>query len=494
MSYSELPYRHNLTLFTDLYQLTMGQVYWATGAHEWEAVFHHSYRANPAGGGYTVACGLEFVLDYLRNLRFDDEDLAYLATIQGNDARPLFNRDYLKYLKTFEWTCDVDAVPEGTVMFPHEPLLRVRGPLLQAQLVETAILTLGNYATAVATKATRITTAAGDVPVYEFGARRASGIDGAFTATRSAYIGGFAGTSNVWAARHLRIPAQNIKGTMAHSLIMSFDTELEAFDAYAQSLPNNCVFLVDTYGTIEGVRHAIEIGKSLRARGFEMIGIRLDSGDLARLSKRARKMLDEAGFERAGIMATNDLDERLIQSLKAQEAAISVYGVGTKLMVPALAGVYKLSGIRKVGGEWAPKIKLSDQSIKTSIPGTLQVRRFRTDNGNVADCIYDERAGLPSNARMINLLDQTKQMRLPAGDSHDLLVPVMRGGRLVYSLPSLSEIRDYARRELHYVSDGTKRFDNPDEHRVGLEKSLYVNRERLILEHREASDWEAPGI
>jgi len=273
---------------------------------------------------------------------------------------------------------------------------------------------------------------------------------------------------------------------MAHSLVMSFDSELEAFIAYAESLPNNCVFLVDTYGTIEGVRHAIEAGRTLRARGFEMTGIRLDSGDLARLSRRARRMLDEAGFQTTAIMATNDLDERLIESLKNQDASIAVYGIGTKLMVPALAGVYKLAAIRQPRGEWIPKIKLSDQRVKTSIPGVLQVRRYRTDDGNVADCIYDEREGLPRDGRIINLLDSTKQMRLPDCDSADLLVPVMRGGQSVSELPCLREIQEYARRELHYLSDGTKRFDNPDEYRVGLEKSLYVERERLIFEHREA--------
>lgn len=276
MSYRMLPYKTNMTLFTDLYQLTMGQVYWAEGMAEWESVFHHSYRANPFGGGYTVASGLEAIIDYLQNLRFEDDDISFLAAINGNDGKPMFKPDYLAYLKQLEFSCDVDGVPEGTIVFPHEPLLRVKGPLFQAQLIETAMLNLGNYATAVATEAARITSAAGEAPVYDFSPRRAPGMDGALTATRSAYIGGFAGTSNVLAAQLYGIP---VKGTMAHSLVMSFDTELEAFMAYARTLPNNCLFLVDTYGTIEGVRHAIETGKQLRANGFEMLGIRLDSGD-----------------------------------------------------------------------------------------------------------------------------------------------------------------------------------------------------------------------
>ena len=491
MSYKTLPYRHNMTLLTDLYQLTMGQVYWAEGMADWEGVFHHFFRANPSGGGYIVASGLEAIIDYLKNFKFENDDIDFLGTIPGNDGKPLFHPEYLKHLSRLEFSCDVDAVPEGTVVFPHEPLLRVRGPLLPAQLVETALLNLGNHATAIATEAARISWAAGDAPVYDFSARRAPGMDGSMTATRSAYVGGFAGTSNVLAARHFGIPVKDIKGTMAHSLVMSFDTELDAFMAYARTLPNNCLFLVDTYGTVGGVRHAIDVGRRLRANGFEMLGIRLDSGDLARLSRRARRMLDEAGFRQASIVATNDLNEFLIQSLRSQGAAIAVWGVGTKLMVPSLAGVYKLAAIREPDGEWRPKIKLSDQSIKVSVPGILQVRRYRTINGNVADCIYDERTDLSHGGVMVNLVDQTKQMRLPQSvESKDLLVPIFRQGRLVYDPPSLEEIRHRRMVELIKVADGTKRFDNPDEYRVGLEKSLYTEREDLILEHRGVSDLE----
>jgi nicotinate phosphoribosyltransferase len=491
MSYKTLPYMHNMTLFTDLYQLTMGQVYWGEGMADWEGVFQHFFRVNPFGGGYTVASGLEAVIDYLNNLKFEKDDIEFLSTIPGNNGKPIFSHDYLKYLNNLEFNLDVDAVPEGTVVFPHEPLVRVRGPLLQAQFVETALLNLGNYATAIATEATRISWAAGEAPVYDFSARRAPGMDGSLTASRSAYIGGFAGTSNVMAARHFGIPAKDIKGTMAHSLVMSFDTELDAFMAYARTLPNNCLFLVDTYGTIKGVTHAVEVGRQLRANGFEMLGIRLDSGDLARLSKRARRMLDEAGFRHTAIVATNDLNEFLIQSLRAQDAAIAVWGVGTKLMVPSIAGVYKLSALRRPGGMWEPKIKLSDQPIKVSIPGILQVRRYQTINGNVADCIYDETTDLSQGGTMINLLDQTKQMRLPqAAESTDLLVPVFRQGSLVYQRPSLEQIRHRRMVELRKVSDATKRFENPDEYRVGLEKSLYIQREKLILEHRGDSDWE----
>jgi nicotinate phosphoribosyltransferase len=495
MSYRLLPYKHSLALFTDLYQLTMGQVYWAEGMADWEACFHHVFRSNPLGGGYTVACGLEFVADYLTNLRFDDADIAYLATIPGSDGKSLFKPEYLTYLRRFEFKCDVDAVPEGTAVFPHEPLLRVTGRLLQAQLVETAVLTLVNYATAVATEAARICRAAGGAPVYDFSARRAPGVDGSFTATRSAYIGGFEGTSNVWAARHLGIPPGRIKGTMAHSLVMSFDSEIDAFLAYVKAMPNNCVFLVDTYGTADGVRNAIEAGRSLRASGFEMIGIRLDSGDLAQLSKGARRMLDDAGFEKTAILATNDLNEFLIESLRHQDAAIAVWGVGTKLMVPALAGVYKLGAIRRPGSEWEPKIKLSDQPAKVSIPGLLQVRRYRYARRNISDLIYDCRANLTGEEIMIKLADQTKRSKVPPiPGSADLLVPVMRQGNMVATLPSLDEIRRNCATEISHLPDGTKRFDNPDEYRVGLERSLYERREKMILDLRGVGDWGEGGI
>jgi nicotinate phosphoribosyltransferase len=491
MTYERLPYKQNLALFTDLYQLTMGQVYWAEGMAEWESVFHHFYRSNPSAGGYSVACGLEFIVDYLRNLRFDDDDIAYLESIPGADGNPIFNSDYLRYLRGLEFDCDVDAVPEGTVMFPHEPLLRVKGPLVTSQLVETAVLTLANFSTAIATEAARICRAAAGAPVYDFCARRAPGMDGAFTATRSAYIGGFAGTSNVWAARQLGIPPAGIKGTMAHSLVMSFDSEIEAFLAYARTLPNNCVFLVDTYGTLQGVTNAIEAGRALRKAGFEMIGIRLDSGDLARLSKLARKMLDDAGFAEAVILATNDLNEFLIQSLRNQGAAIAAWAVGTRLIVPALGGVYKLAAVRRPGGDWEPKIKLSDQPAKVSIPGLLQVRRYRADGRNVADVIHDERTGVPPGGVMISLADPTKRTRVPAGiDWRDLLVPIMRRGSLVKPLPGLDEIRQHRAAELDQVAGETKRFHNPDEYRVGIEESLHASRQKLIIDLRGVTEWQ----
>jgi nicotinate phosphoribosyltransferase len=491
MTYRVLPYQDNLALFTDLYQLTMAQVYWAEGMADWEGAFHYFYRTEPRAGGYSIACGLELLVDYLSNFSFGSEDIDYLSEIPGADGKPIFQADFLASLQKLEFKCDVDAVPEGTAVFPNEPLVRVTGPLMAAQVVETAILNLCNYASAIATQASRICWAAGDLPVFDFSPRRAPGVDGSFTTTRSAYIGGFRGTSNVWAARHLSMPAQDVKGTMAHSLIMCFDSELDAFMAYARRLPNNCLFLVDTYGTIGGVRHAIEAGRQLRATGHELLGIRLDSGDLAKLSLQARRMLDEAGFERAAIFGSNDLNEFIIRSLRMQGAALTLLGVGTNLIVPPLDGVYKLSAIRKPGAGWEPKIKLSDQPAKISIPGVLQVKRFRAAGKNVADVIYDEATGIPEGAAMISLRDESKKLKLPPGGATgaDLLVPVMRRGILLYQQPALSQIRDRCQAELSHLPEGTRRFENPDEYRVGVESSLYRLRHDRIVESRAGSDW-----
>src|SRR5262245_48739809 len=277
-------------LLTDLYQLTMACAYWKEGIHEREAAFHMSFRTPPFHGGFTIACGLAEVVAYLQALRFDDSDLAYLATLSGADGKRLFDPDFLEYLRALRFVCDVDALPEGTVVFPHEPLLRVQGPILQAQLIETALLNCINFQTLIATKAARICLAARGEPVVEFGFRRAQGVDGGMTATRAAYVGGCAGTSNVLAGKIYGIP---VRGTHAHSWVLAFNNELEAFQAYAQAMPANSTFLVDTYDTLQGVRHAVEVGKELRRHGHELAGIRLDSGDLAFLSIQARRILDE---------------------------------------------------------------------------------------------------------------------------------------------------------------------------------------------------------
>ena len=323
-------------LLTDLYQLTMACGYWKSGRAEREAVFHLFFRHSPFQCGFTLTAGLAPTIEFLQSFRFTKDDLAFLSTLRGNDDQPLFDRGFLDYLETLRFSCDVDAIPEGTAVFPQEPLLRIQGPILQCQLFETALLNPINFQWLIATKAARVCLAARGEPVLEFGLRRAQGVDGALAASRAAYIGGCAATSNVLAAKLYGIP---VRGTHAHSWVMSFDDEREAFRAYAEAMPNNCVFLVDTYNTLEGVRRAVEVGRLLRERGHEMVGIRLDSGDLAWLSVEARKILDAAGFPNAVIVASNDLDEHIIASLKEQGAMINVWGVGTKLVTADSAAV-----------------------------------------------------------------------------------------------------------------------------------------------------------
>lgn len=479
-------YRQSLALLTDLYQLTMAYGYWRNGLGERESVFHLFFRRNPFHGGYAIAAGLDQAIDYIRGFSFSDEDLAYLAGLTGADGAPLFAPAFIDYLREMDLTIDVDAVPEGTAVFPHEPILRVRGPLIQAQLLETPLLNIINFQTLVATKAARVCSAAQGDPVLEFGLRRAQGIDGALAASRAAYIGGVAATSNVLAGKLYGIP---VKGTHAHSWVMVHETELEAFTAYAEAMPNNCVFLVDTYDTLDGVRHAVEIGRQLRARGHELLGVRLDSGDLAWLSQRAREILDDGGFPDAAIVASNDLDEHLIESLKHQGATIGIWGVGTKLATaydqPALGGVYKLAAIREDGHDWEYKIKLSEQSIKVSTPGMLNIRRFEEAHGFVGDVIFDELAGLPQPCIIVDPADSTRRKAItPATPSTELLTAIFRKGNLVYPRPSLAHIRERVQAQLARLHVGIKRFQNPHSYPVGLEAGLFELKQHLVLEAR----------
>jgi nicotinate phosphoribosyltransferase len=479
-------YRRSLALLTDLYQLTMAYGYWKSRTHDKEAVFHLFFRSNPFAGGFTLACGLTRALEFVARLKFEEDDLAYLATLTGNDGKPLFDRAFLDELRDMTPACDIDAIPEGTVVFPHEPLLRIRGPIIQCQLLETALLNIVNFETLIATKAARINIAAQGDPVLEFGLRRAQGIDGGLAASWAAYVGGCTATSNVLAGRLFGIP---VKGTHAHSWVMSFADEAEAFRAYAEAMPNNCIFLVDTYDTMRGLDLAIEQAKRLRATGHEMVGIRLDSGDLAYLSIEARKKLDAAGFPKAAIVASNDLDEHLIASLRAQGAAVSSWGVGTRLVTghdqPALGGVYKLSAVRRPGEAWRPALKLSEQAVKISNPGILQVRRYAIDGQFAADVIYDEELGVRDGGQMIDPGDITRRKTLPVGpQATDLLIPVFRGGQRVHTPPSIHEIREHARKQLDGFHAGIKRFVNPHRYPVGLESRLFDLKTELVLKAR----------
>ncbi|MDU0369666.1 nicotinate phosphoribosyltransferase [Hymenobacter endophyticus] len=481
-------YAPSLSLLTDLYQVTMAYGYWQQGLQDREAVFHLYFRRAPFQGGYAVAAGLAYAVDYLQNLRFSEDDLAYLGSLKSSKGAAMFPVEFLQYLREMEFTCDVDAIAEGTVVFGNEPLIRVQGPLLQAQLVETALLTLVNFQTLIATKASRIREAAGADTVLEFGLRRAQGPDGGLGASRAAYLGGVDATSNVLAGQRFGIP---VKGTHAHSWVMAFEDEPEAFTAYAKAFPDDSVFLVDTYDTLEGVGHAIKVARQMRANGHELGGIRLDSGDLAYLSREARALLNEAGFENVRIVASNDLEENLITSLKQQGARIDTWGIGTQLVTaydqPALGGVYKLAALRKSDDSgWDFTIKLSEQLAKTSIPGILQVRRYETDKGQPrADMLYNVAEPLPDTLTLVDPLDATRRRAVRAdAPFRELLEPIFRRGNLVHELPTLQESRARAHREVLSLDPSIRRFLNPHTYPVGLEESLNTFRTQLILEKR----------
>jgi len=464
----------------------MAYGYWQSGRAENEAVFHLFFRSSPFKSGYSVACGLEEAIEYLRHFRFEEEDLTYLGELRGNDGQSLFEPGFLTYLRELRFTCDVDAIPEGTVVFPHEPLLRVRGPILQCQLLETTLLNIINFQTLIATKAARVCQAAGGDSVLEFGLRRAQGIDGAMAASRAAHVGGCDATSNVLAGMRYGIP---VRGTHAHSWVMSFDEEEKAFEIYAEAMPNNCVFLVDTYDTLDGVRAAVRVGARLRERGHELVGIRLDSGDLAFLSIEARRILDEGGFPKAVIVASNDLDEHIIASLKQQGAMIGVWGVGTKLVTggdqPALGGVYKLGAIRDDRGEWQYRLKISEQSVKVSNPGIQQVRRFRQGGQFAGDMIYNEGESMKNERLIVDPVDMSRGKKIAAEAQYeDLLVPIFKEGAQVYVCPSLTGIRSRTFDQLRQFHAGVKRLLHPHEYPVGLEAGLHALRTDLILKAR----------
>ena len=481
-------YAPSLSLLTDLYQVTMAYGYWQQGLQDREAVFHLYFRKAPFQGGYAVAAGLAYAVDYLQNLRFSEDDLAYLGSLKSSKGAAMFPPEFLQYLRELRFTCDVDAIAEGTVVFGNEPLIRVQGPLLQAQLVETALLTLVNFQTLIATKAARIREAAGSDTVLEFGLRRAQGVDGGLGASRAAYLGGADATSNVLAGQRFGIP---VKGTHAHSWVMAFEDEETAFTAYAKAFPDDSVFLVDTYDTLEGVRHAIKVARQMRANGHELGGIRLDSGDLAYLSREARALLNEAGFHNVRIVASNDLEENLITSLKQQGARIDTWGIGTQLVTaydqPALGGVYKLAALRRPDDSgWDFTIKLSEQLAKTSIPGILQVRRYETDKGQPrADMLYNTAEPLPDQLTIIDPLDATRRRPVrPEAPFRELLEPIFRRGELVHTLPTLQQSRARAQREVQSLDPSIRRFLNPHTYPVGLEESLNTFRTQLILEKR----------
>ncbi|WP_209330131.1 nicotinate phosphoribosyltransferase [Lunatimonas salinarum] len=477
-------YQGSLTLLTDFYQFTMAYAYWKSGKAEQEVVFSLFFRRNPFQSGFTVAAGLDYVIDYCRNFSFQENDLRYLEEVKNSDGTRTFESEFIAYLRDMKFSCDIDAVEEGEVVFPNMPLLRVKGSLIQCQLLETPVLNMLNFQTLIATKAARIVLAAKGDPVLEFGLRRAQGIDGALAASRAAYIGGCSSTSNVMAGKLFGIP---VSGTHAHSWIMSFDTEMAAFEAYAEAFPDNTVLLVDTYDTLNGVKNAIEIAKQLKAKGKSLKGIRIDSGDLAYFSNRAREILDRAGFPEVKIVASNDLDEHIITSLKLQEASIDVWGVGTKLVTaydqPALGAVYKMSAMKDTSGEWQPKIKLSQQSIKINVPGFHNVKRYLVKGKAIGDMIYLEGMRPKDTVTIIDPIDPTRRKRIQPAQAEEkvLLVPIFRQGEKVYHRPDIHQIRQSTLDRLAQFDKTHKRLTNPHIYPVGLEESLYELRTNLVL-------------
>ena len=488
--------RENLALLTDYYQLTMMGGYWKTGRKDLTACFNYTFRELPPHNGFAITAGLEQLLDLVEGLRFTDQDLDYLSGLGA------FDEAFLDYLRDFRPSCSIEAVPEGTVVFPHEPILQVEGPLIEAQLLETAVLNTLNYQTLIATKAARIRLACGDDNLVEFGLRRAQGPDGGLSGSRAAYIGGADSTSNVLAGKVFGIPVQ---GTHAHSWVMSFDNELEAFRAYAACY-DDPILLVDTYDTLtSGLPNAVTVFKELRAAGRPVRpAVRLDSGDLARLSKAAHRMFAEAGFDDPLIVASNELDEDLIADLKRQGAPINSWGVGTHLITssdhPALGGVYKLVAVREGDGAWEPRIKLSSNPAKMTDPGRKRVVRYYDGAGRpLADLIrLDDEAP--------DVIDPGQPAKpVPFAERHDLsflravwdatrcehlLQPVMREGVRVGASPSLEEIRARARAQVAALPEELRRLRNPEIYAVGLSPALAAEKVRLV---RQAPGVLAPG-
>ena len=473
-------YSSSLALLTDLYELTMAYGYWKLGMMDREAVFTLTFRRRPFDGSYAICAGLETAIEFIENFRFEPSDLSYLENLKTPSGDPLFEKGFLDYLAGFSFKGDLYAMPEGTPIFPYEPLLLVKGPLLGAQLLESALLNIINFQTIIATKASRIAAAAEGDEVIEFGLRRAQGIDGALSGTRAAFIGGCLSTSNVFAGKQFDIP---VKGTQAHSWIMAFKEEKEAFEAYTEVLPKNCLYLVDTYNSIEGTKNAIAVSKEKRT---PMLGVRLDSGDLAKLSIQIRKLLDDAGFKEAKIMASNELDEHIIRDLKKQGAKIDIWGVGTNLITakdqPALDGVYKLAAIQDEKGSWVYKVKISEQLIKTTNPGILQTRRFYDKLGIAfADMMYDMEMGLSEGNKFIDPFDPTRSQKIGENyEYRDLLVPIFKRGTRVYISPPLTAIQKNTEKELETLCPTVRRFLYPDPYFVGFEKSIYDLKMNLI--------------
>ncbi|MFR3729110.1 nicotinate phosphoribosyltransferase [Lacrimispora sp.] len=477
--------QRNLTLLTDLYELTMMQGYFKEKDANETVIFDAFYRSNPSGNGYAISAGLEQVIEYINELSFNKDDVDYLK------STGLFEEDFLDYLLKFKFSGDIYAIPEGTVVFPREPLIKVIAPIMEAQLIETALLTIINHQSLIATKTARVVYAAAGDGVMEFGLRRAQGPDAGIYGARAAIIAGCVGTSNVLAGKMFGVP---IKGTHAHSWIMSFPDELTAFRNYAKLYPTSCILLVDTYDTLKsGVPNAIKVFKEMRDAGIPLsnYGIRLDSGDLAYLSKKAKRMLVEAGFPDAIISASNDLDETLINSLKIQGATINSWGVGTNLITskdcPSFGGVYKLAAILdKKTGQFTPKIKLSENAEKITNPGNKEIKRiYSRETGKIiADliCLSGEILKESDSLLLFDPIETWKKTYL-APETYtirDLMVQVFKGGECIYHSPAVMDIQEYCKKELNTLWEESRRLVNPHQVYVDLSKALWEMKNNLL--------------
>ena len=483
----------NLTLLTDLYELTMMQGYFREKDANETVIFDAFYRTNPDGNAFSICAGLEPVIDYVKNLHVDDADIEYLRGLG------IFDEDFLEYLHNFKFSGDIYAIPEGTVVFPREPLVKVIAPIMEAQLVETAILNIINHQSLIATKTSRIVFAARGDGIMEFGLRRAQGADAGTYGARAAMIAGCIGTSNVLAGKLFDVP---VKGTHAHSWIMSFPDELTAFRAYAKLYPSACILLADTYDTLgSGVPNAIRVFQEMRDAGIPLTfyGIRLDSGDLAYISKKARKMLDDAGFPDAVISASNDLDEYLIDSLKIQGAAITSWGVGTNLITskdcPSFGGVYKLAAIMdRHTGKFIPKIKLSENTEKVTNPGNKTIQRiYDKETGKIiADliCLVDEEFDEKNSLLLFDPIETWKKTHLAPGTytMRELLVPIFKNGECVYASPKVMDIREYCKKEQATLWDESRRLVNPHEIHVDLSNELWHMKAQLLDSYHYTSN------
>ena len=471
----------NMTMLCDFYELTMGNGYFQTGYKDRICYFDVFFRRVPDGGGFAIAAGLEQLIDYIQNLHFDERDIAYLR------SRNYFSEEFLAYLKNFHFTGDIYAIPEGTPVFPREPLVVVRAPAIEAQLIETFTLLTVNHQSLIATKANRICRAARGRTVLEFGSRRAQGADAAIIGARAAYIGGCAGTACTISDEIYGVPAG---GTMAHAWVQMFDSEYEAFKAYCETYPTNATLLVDTYNTLKsGVPNAIRVfNEVLRPRGITKCGIRLDSGDIAYLSRKAREMLDAAGWESCQISASNSLDEYLIQDLLLQDAKIDMFGVGERMITarsePVFGGVYKLVAVEDDGGNVVPKIKVSENVEKITVPHFKKVYRFYgNDTGKaIADymTVYDEEVDDSKDLEIFDPNATWKKKTVYDFHARQLLEPIFLGGKLVYQSPSLPEIKAYCQQQVDTLWDEVKRFDNPHSYYVDLSQKLWDIRNDLL--------------